>query len=200
VINHAHRAGGRISARRLFVTGVVVLAGVMPASSFAAPVKPDDRPTVAVREEQGVYFVAATFDVAQAPPIVLAVLTDYEGIPRFMPEIHTSAVLERDIGHVVVAQEAVMRVMMFSKHVHLVLEITEEADTLRFHDRCARSFAHYEGSWRMTEHSGRTEVRYELIAQPSFDVPAFLLKRPLQRHSEQMMEQLQREMTLRAAR
>jgi hypothetical protein len=35
-------------------------------------------------------------------------------------------------------------VMLFSKRVNLLLEIDEGADTLRFNDRCGRSFARYQ--------------------------------------------------------
>jgi hypothetical protein len=35
--------------------------------------------------------------------------------------------------------------MMFSKRVHLVLEIHEENWTIRFRDRCGKSFARHEG-------------------------------------------------------
>ena len=48
-----------------------------------------------VREERGVYSVAARFHVPQPPRVALAVLTDYEQIPRFMPDVATSIVLER---------------------------------------------------------------------------------------------------------
>jgi hypothetical protein len=90
--------------------------------------------------------------------------------------------------------------MMFAKRVHLVLEISEGADTLRFSDRCGRNFAKYEGMWRMAADNGRTEILYELVAQPSFDVPEFVLKRLLKRNSEQMIKQLQREIAARSAR
>ena len=90
--------------------------------------------------------------------------------------------------------------MLFSKRVHLLYEIDEGADTLRFNDRCGRSFARYQGAWRVFDRDGVTEVLYELVAQPSFDVPEFVLKRVLKRNSEQMIEQLQREISARSAR
>ena len=191
--------GGRSSARRLFVTVAMMVGGLMQVATLAA-MGPEPQPKVSVREERGVYSVTARFQVPAPSEVVLAVLTDYEGIPRFMPEINTSVVLERAAGRAVVQQEAVSRLMMFSKRVHLVLEISEGADTLRFSDRCGRSFARYEGMWRMSADNGGTEILYELVAQPSFDVPEFVLKRLLKRNSEQMIEQLQREIAARSAR
>jgi uncharacterized membrane protein len=59
-----------------------------------------------VREERGVYTVVARFPVDQPASAVLAVLTDYEQIPRFMPDVRTSIVRERTTGRAVVEQEA----------------------------------------------------------------------------------------------
>jgi hypothetical protein len=45
-----------------------------------------------------------------------------------------------------------------------------------------------------------TEIRYELTADPSFDVPEFILKRVLRRDSRAMIAALQQEMAARAVR
>jgi len=132
--------------------------------------------------------------------VALAVLTDYEQIPRFMPDVRTSVVRERAVGWAVVEQEAVSSVMMFTKRVHLVLEIEEQRDALIFRDRCGRNFVRYEGAWRISEQDGQTAITYELTAEPSFDVPGFMVKRIFRRDAAQMIEHLQREIAARAAR
>jgi carbon monoxide dehydrogenase subunit G len=153
--------------------------------------------TVTVHEVRGVFSVVARFPVEQPPAAVLAVLSDYEQIPRFMPGVRTSKILERSAERALVEQEAVSSMMMFSKRVHLVLEIEEQPDVLRFHDRCGRSFVQYDGNWRIASEQGHTMVTYELTAQPTFDVPGFLLKRLLRRDSVEMIQQLQREVAAR---
>ena len=198
MIARTHRAGGRTSARRLLLAVAVAGVGLLPAAAVATTVDPESGPRITVREEHGVYSVTARFEVRHVPSAVLAVLTDYEAIPRFMPEINTSVVLERGIGRAVVEQEAVTRLMLFSRRVHLVLEVTEEADGLRFRDRCGRSFARYAGSWRMTTERGRTVVLYDLVAQPAFDVPEFVLTRLLKRNSARMIDQLKGEIARRS--
>lgn len=152
---------------------------------------------VTVEEAQGTYAVAAQFEVPQPPSHALAVLTDYEHIPRFMPGVRTSIVRERSAGRVVVEQEAVSRMMMFSKRIHLLLEVREEGDTLRFRDAAGHSFSTYEGTWHLSELSGRTVVTYELRAKPNFDVPGFLLGRLLRRDARQMIDSLRAEIAAR---
>src|SRR5215213_1088559 len=142
---------------------VLALSGAMAQSGPA--------PAVTVREERGVYAVSARFHVAEPPAVAVAVLTDYENIPRFLPDVTSSVVRERSDRHALVEQEAISRMMMFSKKVHLVLEIIQEPDAIRFRDLCHRSFVKYEGAWGVTASEGGSDITYELSAQPSFDVP-----------------------------
>jgi ribosome-associated toxin RatA of RatAB toxin-antitoxin module len=187
--------GGRAGARRLvYMVALVTLAAVvMPTIGHA-----QNGPPVTVTEDNGIYTVAATFTVPQSASFALAALTDYAQIPQFMPEVRTSNVLERVGDRAVVEQEAVARFMMFSKRVHLVLEVHEARGTIRFRDRCGKSFARYEGMWTIAERDGTTRVTYELSAKPSFDVPEFLLKRLLKRDASQMIERLKAEIGARA--
>jgi ribosome-associated toxin RatA of RatAB toxin-antitoxin module len=200
MLSNAIASGGRASARRICVTAALMFCGLIPGTRASAEPAGDPSQQVTVREERGVYNVTATFEVPQAPAVALAVLTDYEEIPRFMPDVRTSVVLERSPGRLVVEQEAVSQFMMFSKKVHLVLEVTEHGDTIRFVDHCTRSFSSYEGSWQATEKNGRTIITYMLKATPAFDVPKFLLKRLLRRDSAEMIARLQKEIAARPAR
>lgn len=187
------RTGERDRARQSLIMAVGILAVLARSSVTAAP-----GPQATVRQESGVYIVAASFGVPQPASTVAAVLTDYEHIPRFMPDVRTSVVLERHDGRTVVEQEAVARLMMFSKRVHLVLEVDEGPGTIAFRDRCGKSFVRYEGRWTMIATDEGTNVEYALTAKPAFDVPEFLLKRLLKRDATQMIESLQAEIASRA--
>jgi hypothetical protein len=55
--------------------------------------------------------------------------------------------------------------------VHLVLDVEESGEAIRFKDRCGKSFTHHESTWRLAERDGRTHITYELAANPSFEVP-----------------------------
>jgi uncharacterized membrane protein len=178
--------------------GLLVITLIASAVPCAEAMEQADHAGVTVREEEGMYHVAASFTVAKPVAVVHAVLTGYEQIPRYMPDVRSSRVIERSGSRAVVEQEAVARVMMFSKRVHLVLDVSEGTETIRFRDRCGKSFEHYEGAWILTAAgSDRVEVRYELAAKPSFNVPEFLLKRLLKRDAQEMIRRLQGEITRR---
>ncbi len=175
--------GSRFAAA---VVAFLFLRGSLPPAEQATP-------TIRVAEERGVFTVVARFQVDQPASVVLDVLMDCEQIPRFMPDVRKSVVRERAAGRTVVEQEAQAGFMLFSKRVHLVLEIEEQPAALIFRDRCRTSFARYEGAWRIARENGQAQIVYELTAEPSFDVPGFVLRRLLRRDATQMIEGLRRE-------
>jgi hypothetical protein len=89
--------------------------------------------------------------------------------------------------------------MLFSKRIHLMLEVDESDAGLAFRDRCGQSFALYEGAWLIEPHGDRTRVIYQLTARPAFSVPGFLLERLLRRDAREMLERLQEEIANRRA-
>ena len=197
---HPGPGGGRARVRRFLLASCLGLTALLPVSPLAAT-DPSAFPAVEVREEGGLYTVTAAFEVSQPALVARAVLTDYERIPRFMPDVKTSIVRERAGARVVVEQEAVASLMMFSKRIYLLLEIEETDAALRFRDAAGRSFAHYQGEWRWSAPAeGRTIVNYRLAARPAFSVPEFLLRRLLGRDARTMIRQLQTEIAARAAR
>jgi len=127
------------------------------------------------------------------------VLTDYSGIPRFMPDIRTSIVRRREGSIVTVEQEAQSKFLMFSKTVHLLLQVQEGAHVLGFRDICGASFKRYEGSWTLAGAGSETTVIYKLTADPSFKVSAPVLRRLLERNARQTVDHLRAEAGLRAA-
>ena len=178
------------SARLLWTAAAVITATL---SAAAAP-----EPEVSVRESGGIFSVSATFVVAQPADVVRAVLTDYDGIPRFMPGVESSRVLRRTGDVVHVEQQAVSKYMMFSKRVHLVLEVEEGVAVIRFRDQCNRSFAIYQGSWTFTSGPRGTEIHYALTAKPEFGVPGFVLRKVLDRDARVMIDGLRAEIAARA--
>jgi hypothetical protein len=171
----------------------VLLALLLAVAAPAAP-------AISVEEGGGGYTVAARFTVAEPDDVVREVLTDYANIPRFMPDVKASEVVAREAGHVRVQQEAVSKYLFFSKRVHLVLDVEEGAEVIRFRNRCPQSFTHYEGAWTIRRQGAYTEVHYELRAQPAFTVPGFVLRRLLNRDAGVMIERLRAEIAARALR
>jgi ribosome-associated toxin RatA of RatAB toxin-antitoxin module len=179
--------------RRILLAAAAAAAWTITAGAAQAPV-------VSVRNAgNGVYAIMARFVVSESAAVARAVLTDYPNIPRFMPSVRTSRVLEQSTGGVRLEQEAVSKFMLFSRTVHLLLDVEETDSTIRFRDACHKSFEVYHGSWTITPQEAGTELTYELTAKPAFSVPGAILKRLLERDSREMIEGLRAEITTRAS-
>lgn len=174
--------------RALAVVGLAVLGGLTATQAAG------DEPLIHVRKDEGGYVVMAQFEVAAPPDVVLRVLGDYEQIPHLLPRVKRSVVTARDGNHVVVEQTVAARLLMFSKELHLVLDIREDTDTIAFHDTCNQSFKNYTGWWVVRPSATGSTVVYELSATPAFDVPSMVLARLLKRDSAEMIELLRRAM------
>jgi hypothetical protein len=155
---------------------------------------------VEVTEAGGVYSVTASFAVSESPESVMAVLSDYERIPSYVPDMEISRIVARSEAGMMVEQQAVSKFMMFAKRVHLLLDVREGAGTLRFTDRCGKSFSAYSGSWLVGRRDSLTVVDYQLRATPTFEVPTFVLKRLLKRDSAELIERIKVEITAHANR
>ena len=181
-----------MSARSVSTRAVVAAAAVTTLAAADA--------AVSVRDgKEGAYEISARFVITQSPATVRAVLTDYDNIARFMPDVRTSRVVERQAQSVRVEQEAVSRFLLFSKRIHLVLDVEETADGIRFRDRCNQSFESYEGVWTIRPIAGGTEVSYALSARPAFNVPGPVIRKLLNRDSTIMIDRLRAEIEAREA-
>ena len=193
-----HLAGtaqhGRGSVRAvLFLVVSMLCTGAARGQASAA------EPDVTIGRDGEAFTVTARFEVPYPVSTVFEVLSDYEDIPRFMPDIQKSVVHERSGGRTVVEQEAVSRVMLFSKRVHLMLEVERTSDALRFRDTSRRSFHRYDGAWLVSRQGTLTVVDYRLAADPVFSVPPFLIRRLLERDAHETIDRLRAEMAVRAA-
>jgi ribosome-associated toxin RatA of RatAB toxin-antitoxin module len=187
--------GGCSYTRRAFAC----LAVILVCASSTALAGGDD-PVVRVTDRDGGYQVSTSFTVHHQADLVRAVLTDYARIPDFMPDVKVSRVRERSADRVVVEQEAVAKLLFFSRRIHLVLEILESPGRIEFRDICGKSFVSYLGSWRIEPNGASTKVTYELSARPTAEVPGMIVRRLFSRDVEKTIEQLRREMAARSAR
>jgi ribosome-associated toxin RatA of RatAB toxin-antitoxin module len=106
-----------------------------------------------------------------------AVLTDYEGIARFVSSMRESRVTERGPDHVLVEQVAIGRLFLFSKKMRVVLRVREEPPgRIEFEDVLHRDFATYRGEWTVEQRGPDVEIVYRVLARPVFRMPDAVMK------------------------
>jgi hypothetical protein len=176
-----------------FALSLALAVAVVQRAAEADPVD------VAIREsEQGTYVVEGGFTVDAARPVVWAVLTDYEGIHDFVSSIRRSVVTERHPDHLLLLQEGVGRIFVFSKSIHVLLEVREDPErTIAFRDVCGKSFESYAGKWRIEDGDQGLRVSYTLRAKPAFRQPGFVTRKSMRDNVRRLLEEVRLEIESR---
>jgi len=184
---------------RLLHRPVVVLV----FSILSAPMLGANTP-VSVDVENGAgqtYVVDAAFDVNVPASLAWEVLTDYEGIGRFVSSIRQSTIQRREAGRVLLEQHGVGRAWVVSLPMHVVLDVREhDQRMLVFRDVCGKSFTTYEGTWELTTIGSGTRVTYRLTADPNGRQPAMLARSAIGGSVRKLLDEVRLEILARAAR
>jgi ribosome-associated toxin RatA of RatAB toxin-antitoxin module len=124
-------------------------------------------------EKAGVDEIKARFYVDADPQTAWNVLTDYEHIPRFVPDIKKSHVEEKHDDYLLLTQEAESGFLFITKRIHMLLRVQEvPIRNIYFNDVGKKDFYFYEGSWDIQPcPQGGVSVVYELEAKKNFDEP-----------------------------
>ena len=172
-------------------------------SILSAPMLGANTP-VSVDVEHGAgktYVVDAAFDVNVPASLAWEVLTDYEGIGRFVSSIRQSTIQRREAGRVLLEQQGVGRAWIISLPMHVVLDVREhDQRMLVFRDVCGKSFTTYEGMWELTTIGSGTRVTYRLTADPNGRQPAMLAKSAIRGSVKRLLDEVRAEMLTRGAR
>lgn len=179
-------------------TGSETMA-VAEAAAADGPAGPNG---VVARVTQGAegYEVDGRFTVTAPRSVVWEVLTDYDSISRFVSSMRESRVVERGPDEVWVEQEAVGRLFLFKRRLRTTLRVQEvPPETIRFEDVLHKDFESYRGEWRIAGNDREIEVTYQVVARPAASVPGFVARGMFQRTVHQLLTELAKEITTRAA-
>ena len=178
---------------------LVFLALVVGTSALARAA--DNAVNVDVERADHAYVVEGTFDVAARPEIVWQVLTDYEGIGRFVSSIRQSTIRKREVDGVLLEQHGVGRAWIVSLPMHVVLDVREhDRRMLVFRDVCGKSFTMYEGTWQLTDIGSGTRVTYRLKADPTGAQAPIVAGRAIRSSVKKLLDEVRSEMLARAGR
>lgn len=139
--------------------------------------------------------------IVRAPAAVAwQVLTDYDGIGRFVTSMRESRVTERAENHLLVEQVAVSRLFLFSRRFRATLWVEEvPPDTIRFEDVLGRDFDGYRGEWRIEPRDGGLELVYQVTARPHTPVPDMFARGLFRHTARDLLAQVKAEIERRAA-
>ena len=111
---------------------------------------------------------------------IWAVLTDYDQLSAFIPNLASSRLLRREGNRVHLQQEGCQQFlgMKFSASVELELEEFAPEGTLKFKMKKG-DFRRFEGTWRLKTMPESTALFYELTVQGCLGMPIGLIEQRL---------------------
>ncbi len=114
--------------------------------------------------------------------VVWTVITDYEKLPEFIPDMKLSKVIERKDSETILRQQGESRFLMFHFNVEVIIKLIEQ----RYHniefDLVSGDFDYFEGEWKIESIGDKeTMLTYTLIAHPGFYAPKWVVRYMLKR-------------------
>lgn len=172
---------------RLLLSSVFVFC-VAPAVADVAI------PEVAVKrislDGEQIFEVSASGTVKASPAAVWRVLTDYEAMPEFVPDLDMTKIMSRTGNRVIVEQSGIARFLFLSRTIYLVVHISEEPISSIDIKLVQGDMKRYRCRWELTPvpETGGTRVAYTGKMVPKFYVPGMLGSNIIRRDIERMMK------------
>ena len=140
--------------------------------------------TVHVRD--GIVKIDARASTSSSPLEAWQLLSDYETLATYMPNVDTSRVVTRTDSSVLVRQ-VVKSWLVLPWTFRVDLEFFETAPaSMRFRERGGRGG--YEGEWAIESVSSGARIVYGAVAEPDMLLPDFLMKYIVRRQIGTMMQ------------
>ena len=130
-----------------------------------------------------------------------AVLTDYDSLSRFIPNLQTSRLLWRRANVVGLEQEGAQSFMGLRFKARVQLELTEHLEERRLSFVMAKGdFRRFEGAWQIGMDGSATTLLYELTVQGCVGMPIGLIEQRLREDLAANLRAVQREAQRRASK
>ena len=184
-----YRTLGRMIRFLLFL-----LLGVSATVATAQATKPElPKLEVSVNrlDQNGLhmYQVDATGYVAAPLPKVWRILTGYERMSEFVPDMESCKVLSRNGNEVIIEQFGVARFLFMSRTIHLIVRAAEQPMSSIDISLISGDMKHYESHWELipVPETGGTKIVYSGKLAPNFYVPGILGSKMIRGDIERMM-------------
>jgi len=141
------------------------------------------------QESLHMYEIDASGTVQAPLPVVWRILTGYDRMEEFVPDLSSCRVLSRNGNEVIIEQFGTARFLFMSRSIHLIVRATEQPMSSIDVDLISGDMKHYEARWELVPipETGGTRVLYTGRIMPSFYVPGILGTNLIRGDIERMM-------------
>ncbi|MGJ9416336.1 SRPBCC family protein [Massilia sp. CMS3.1] len=122
------------------------------------------------------YQIASSGTVASTPDVVWRILTDYNHLADYLPNLKSARVVSRNGDRVIVEQQGAAHFLFFSQTIRLVVQVHERAPDRIDISLIDGDMKVYRASWELSPLAGAagTRVVYHATIEPKFDVPGVI--------------------------
>lgn len=123
-----------------------------------------------------VYQIASRGTVAATPTVVWRILTDYNHLADYVPDLKSARVVSRNGNKVIVEQLGAAHFLSFSQVIRLVVQVQEQAPNRIDISLIEGDMKVYRASWVLSPLAGAagTRVVYNATIEPKFYVPGMV--------------------------
>jgi len=159
-----------------------LLGCALSAWGTAAPAAEPGAPRFELKVERAagiddeVYQITSSGTVAATPATVWRILTDYNHLADYLPNLKSARVISRDGDTVIVEQQGTARFLFFSQPIRLLVQVQERAPDQIDISLIDGDMKVYRATWRLSPVAGATGTRvvYHANIVPKFDVPGIV--------------------------
>jgi ribosome-associated toxin RatA of RatAB toxin-antitoxin module len=167
----------------LRISNILLLGCTLSAWGAAATAAQPGEPRFELQVERvdgpeggKVYRIASNGTVAAAPSLVWRILTDYEHLTSYLPNLKSTRILSRNGGKLVVEQVGAARYLFFSQTIRLTVQVHERAPDRIDISLIDGDMKVYRASWELSPVPGAagTRIVYNASIEPKFHVPGIV--------------------------
>ena len=169
----------------------LILMMVLPAKAEDQPELPDSEVHLTITQDHWPMTLTARLDILAAPEKVWRVISDYDHLFEFLPDIKYSRVTERNGDKIVLEQATETRFLFFKRTISVKLNLVEKpGEEIAFYS-VDGNMELFSGKWMIKGLEGGKSTRlvYMLKFKPGFFSPRWVVRHTL---DHEIPEQLQR--------
>jgi ribosome-associated toxin RatA of RatAB toxin-antitoxin module len=138
--------------------------------------------------------VHASIDIAASPQIVFGVITDCSRAPKFVPNLESCRILQKDPKGRWEIRETILNVMMLPRIRAVSRSEIEPPKRFAFH-KVEGDMRISQGAWRLEplDKGKATRVHYDALFALNYPVPRFLVESAAYRDFPTLMKGVERE-------
>ncbi len=165
----------------------LLLCCAMPAMAQLPPLEVNVRREDA--DNQKVFVVQAHGAVMASPAAVWKILTNYERMPEFVPDLQSTRVVSRHGNEVIVEQLGTARFLFVRRDIRLVVRVTEQPSSVIDIALITGDMKQYNCRWELIPmpETGGTRIVYSGRMVPDFYVPGMVGASMVRSDIEKMM-------------